>query len=53
MKKNTTSNSFVLFLRLLSAHLREWMHQLIEKKGEHLDNCAWYPGPRQFQLPPY
>lgn len=52
MKKNTT-NSFVLFLRSLSAHLLEWMHQVIEKKAEHLDNCAWYPGSRQFQHPPF
>lgn len=52
MKKNTT-NSFALFLCSLSAHLRGWMHQLIEKKAEHLDNCAWYPSPRQFQQPPY
>ena len=44
MKKNNV-------IRQFSTRLGAWMHRWIEQKAEHLDNCAWYPGPCQTEFP--
>lgn len=35
----------------LAASLNAQLHQWIEKKAVHLEDCAWYPGPCQTEFP--
>lgn len=40
MKKINTGH---FSLRLLAAHLCQWLHRLVEKMAEQMDECGWHP----------
>lgn len=47
MKKNTTNT---LSLGLLAERLCEWLHRMVERMAEQMDESGWHPGMRYHQM---
>lgn len=43
MKKNTTNT---LNLNMLAERLSEWLHKLVDRMAELMDESGWHPGMR-------